>query len=96
MRDDLVDIDQNEDFEEKKNNWQDLIDETGVGDKMQQYAELQEQGSDIQMSTFSMLKNYPFLQRLVIGFCHFYPTFFCKSIIFKRCRWNTRFCFFIG
>ena len=72
MRDDLVDIDQNEDFEEKKNNWQDLIDETGVGDKMQQYAELQEQGSDIQMSTFSMLKNYPFFTEVGNWFLPFF------------------------
>ncbi len=83
IREDLADMDKNEDFEDKKTNWQDLLDESGISDKMQQYAELQSQGSDIQMSTFSMLKNYPFFLQVSNWFLPFYAKHSSVINLFK-------------
>lgn len=88
LRDDLADIDKQEDLEDKKNNWQDILDETGIGDKMQQYAELQSQGADIQMSTFSMLKNYPFFNAVGNWFLPFYAEHSSVNRLFEQEKEN--------
>lgn len=49
-----------DDWEEENPQWQELIEESGISDKMQELSELQLEGADIYMSTFSMLKNFPF------------------------------------
>jgi tetratricopeptide (TPR) repeat protein len=89
LRDDLVDMDNEEDIEDKKNIWQDLIEETGIGEKMQQYAELQSQGADIQMSTFSMLKNYSFFAYVSNWFLPFYAEHSSVISLFKAEKENS-------
>lgn len=89
VQNDLADIDKQEELEDKKNQWQDMIEETGIGEKMQQYAELQSQGADIQMSTFSMLKNYPFFNVVSNWFLPFYAEHSSVSNLFKEEKENS-------
>lgn len=42
--------------------WADAIEQSGLGDKLREMNELQLEGADVYMSTFSMLKGYPFFQ----------------------------------
>ncbi len=47
-------------FEEKNPEWQKIIDESGLSDKLQELSELQMEGADVFHSTFSNLKSHPF------------------------------------
>ncbi len=47
-------------FEEKNPEWQKIIDESGLSDKLQEISELQMEGADVFHSTFSNLKSHPF------------------------------------
>ena len=47
-------------FEEKNPEWQKIIDESGLSDKLQELTELQMEGADVFHSTFSNLKSHPF------------------------------------
>ena len=49
-----------DDWEEENPMWQDMIEESGVSDKLQELSELQLSGADVYMSTFAMLKSFPF------------------------------------
>ncbi len=40
--------------------WQEILEQSGVSDKLQELSELQMEGADVYMSTFSMLKSFPF------------------------------------
>ncbi len=51
--------------------WGDLFEESGVGKKMQEMSELQMDGADVYMSTFSSLKNYPFFDESYRWFLKF-------------------------
>jgi tetratricopeptide (TPR) repeat protein len=54
--------------EEKDNDynpdWQDDIEQSGLGDKIREITDLQLEGMDIYMSTFSTLKAYPFFKNI--------------------------------
>lgn len=52
--------------------WAEAFDRMGLTEKMQEMNELQMEGSDIYMSSFAMLKNYPFFHDLVNWFVPFY------------------------
>ncbi|MEA4851453.1 MAG: CDC27 family protein [Paludibacter sp.] len=49
-----------DDWEEGNPEWQDILENSGVSDKLQELSELQLEGADVYMSTFSMLKGFPF------------------------------------
>ncbi len=50
-----------EDDEERNPNWKDLLDEVpGLTDKMKEISEMQMEGADVFLGTFSMLKTFPF------------------------------------
>ena len=49
-----------DDWEEGNPEWQEIIENSGVSDKLQELSELQLEGADVYMSTFSMLKGFPF------------------------------------
>ncbi len=51
-------------FDEKNPEWQKIIDESGLTDKLQEITELQMEGADVFHSTFSNLKSYPFFQEM--------------------------------
>ena len=49
-----------DDWEEGNPQWQDILESSGVSDKLQELSEMQMEGADVYMSTFSMLKSFPF------------------------------------
>ena len=53
-----------DDWEEGNPEWQEIIENSGVSDKLQELSELQLEGADVYMSTFSMLKGFPFFNEL--------------------------------
>lgn len=54
--------------------WADLLDKSGISDKLKELNEMQEEGSDVMMSTFKMLKSYPFFNEISNWFLPFYDT----------------------
>ena len=49
------------DFSDKNPEWKKELEESGLADKLQEYSNLQMEGADVFHSTFSHLKNFPFL-----------------------------------
>ncbi len=60
-------------LDEKNPEWQKILDETGLTDKLQEFSELQLEGADVFHSTFSNLKSYPFFQEMSNWFLPFNP-----------------------
>lgn len=57
---DLENMTKNDDPDERNPEWQQMLEESGIADKLKEFSELQMEGSDVYMSTFAMLKNFPF------------------------------------
>ena len=53
-----------DEWDEENPAWQEIIEKSGVSDKLQELSELQLEGADVYMSTFAMLKNFPFFSNL--------------------------------
>lgn len=53
-----------DDWEEGNPEWQEILENSGVSDKLQELSELQLEGADVYMSTFSMLKSFPFFNEI--------------------------------
>ena len=73
---DKMDKDQllkSEDWDEENPEWQEIIEKSGVQEKLQELTELQMEGADVYMSTFSMLKNFPFFNEFSNWFLPFDP-----------------------
>ncbi|MCL1943141.1 MAG: tetratricopeptide repeat protein [Candidatus Azobacteroides sp.] len=47
-------------LEEKNPEWQEIFDDAGLTDKLQEFTDMQLEGSDVFMSTFANLKSFPF------------------------------------
>lgn len=62
MMKDKMDLEslKSDDFDEKNPEWQELLEESGVADKLQEFGELQMDGADVYVSTFAALKSFPF------------------------------------
>jgi tetratricopeptide (TPR) repeat protein len=60
-----------DDFEETSDDWQNLLEETGIQNKVETYAHMQRKGSDINYSTFAQMKTYPFFQTMENWFMPF-------------------------
>lgn len=45
---------------EENPEWQEMLENSGIADKMKELSEMQQEGSDVFMSTFAHLKSYPF------------------------------------
>lgn len=58
-------------LEDKNPEWQKILDETGLSDKLKEFSELQLGGADIFHSTFSNLKRYPFFNEMSNWFVPF-------------------------
>lgn len=52
--------------------WQEILDNSGLTEKMRELSELQQNGSDVFMSTFSHLKSYPFFSTVSNWFLPFH------------------------
>ena len=53
--------------------WQEILEQSGVSDKLKELSELQLQGADVYMSTFSLLKSFPFFLEFTHWFLPFDP-----------------------
>jgi tetratricopeptide (TPR) repeat protein len=53
--------------------WQDMLEKSGVSDKLKELSELQLEGADVYMSTFSLLKNFSFFSEFSHWFLPFDP-----------------------
>ncbi|MDL2322564.1 hypothetical protein LJC52_01090 [Bacteroidales bacterium OttesenSCG-928-A17] len=62
-------------FEEKNPEWQDMLDKSGLTDKLQEFSELQMEGADVMHSSFVHLKNYPFFNEI----SHWFLPFMSRS-----------------
>ena len=56
---------------DKNPEWQEILDKAGISEKIQQFAELQMEGADVFMSTFSSMKNFPFFSEMINWFMPF-------------------------
>lgn len=62
---DQLRFDMDEDESSEGNpDWENLLDKPGIGDKLREMNELQMEGADVQMSTFSSLKGFSFFREI--------------------------------
>lgn len=57
---------------EENPEWQEMLDKSGLADKLKEMSEIQEEGGDIMMGTFSHLKQFPFFSKLPNWFIPFH------------------------
>ena len=58
--------------------WLDMLEESGISDRLREISDLQEQGGDVMMGTFSNMKHFPFFSNMANWFVPFtddYPEF---------------------
>lgn len=55
--------------------WEKIMDESGLRDRLKEFGELQMEGSDVMMSTFAQLKAYPFFHNVANWFRPFHTDF---------------------
>lgn len=53
-----------DEWEDEHPQWQEMLEQSGVSDKLQELSELQLEGADVYMSTFSMLKSFSFFNEI--------------------------------
>lgn len=53
--------------------WEELFEKSGLGSKLRELSELQAEGADVMMSTFSHLKSFPYFNEVAHWFQPFYP-----------------------
>lgn len=53
--------------------WEDLLDKSGLTERLRKFSELQSEGGDIFYAAFTMLKNYPFFNHISHWFLPFDP-----------------------
>lgn len=59
--------------EEMNPEWEELMGDSALGDKMREFGELQQEGADVMHSTFVHLKSFPFFRELNNWFLPFMP-----------------------
>ncbi len=57
---------------EENPEWQEMLDKSGIADKLKELTELQEEGSDVMLGTFAHLKSFPFFYSVANWFLPFY------------------------
>ena len=57
---------------EENPEWQELLDKSGIADKIKDLSKMQEDGGDVFMSTFANLKSFPFFSDVVNWFMPFH------------------------
>lgn len=55
-------LDEDEEHGGENPDWMDRIEASGLGEKLREMGELQQEGADVYMSTFAHLKSYPFFR----------------------------------
>lgn len=59
-----IGFDETEDSDDLNPEWESWIDKSGITDKLREMGELQMEGADVYMSTFSQLKQFPFFRQM--------------------------------
>jgi len=72
-----------DEWNEENPQWQDLLDESGISDKLKELSELQLEGADVYMSTFSLLKSFPFFTEFSHWFLPFDGQYSAVNELFK-------------
>jgi len=72
-----------DEWNEENPQWQDLLDESGISDKLKELSELQMEGADVYMSTFSLLKSFPFFSEFSHWFLPFDGQYSAVNELFK-------------
>lgn len=62
-----------EEWAEANPEWQEMLEKSGVQDKIQEFTDLQLEGADVYMGTFAMLKSFPFFNEFSNWFIPFDP-----------------------
>lgn len=57
---------------EENPEWQEILDKSGVSDKLKEMSEIQEEGGDVMMGTFVHLKSFPFFHEVANWFLPFH------------------------
>lgn len=52
--------------------WEEMLERSGLNEKLKKLSEMQEEGSDVMMATFSHLKSYPFFSEMTNWFMPFH------------------------
>lgn len=73
----------NEELNDENPQWQDMLEESGVSDKLKELGEMQLEGADVYMSTFSMLKSFPFFSEISHWFLPFDGQYSAVNELFK-------------
>lgn len=60
---------------EENPEWQDMLDKSGIADKLKEMSEIQEEGGDVMMGTFAHLKSFPFFNETVNWFLPFHTDY---------------------
>lgn len=58
---------------EENPEWADMLEKSGLADRLREMQEMQEDGDDVMMATFSMLKTFPFFHDVAAWFLPFSP-----------------------
>ena len=64
-----------DEFSEENPEWNELLEQSGIGEKLQELTDLQLEGADVYMSTFAMLKHFSFFNETAHWFLPFDPAF---------------------
>ncbi|MDD4198147.1 MAG: hypothetical protein PHZ12_01905, partial [Paludibacter sp.] len=73
-----------EEWDDENPEWNEILEQSGVADKLQELTELQMEGADVYMSTFSMLKNFPFFNETAHWFMPFDPEYSGVQELFEK------------
>ncbi len=76
---------------EQNPEWQELIEKSGVADRLRELNDLQMEGADVFMSTFSHLKGFPFFNEISNWFLPFMTQHTELAKIFGEEEWSRRF-----
>lgn len=71
--------------------WQELLDTTGISENLMELNDLQRQGADVFMSTFSHLKGFPFFSNISNWFLPFMTNHTAISEIWGDKEWGANF-----
>lgn len=71
----MGDIKSPEDFSPEENpEWEEILQKSGIADRMKELQEMQEEGADVMMATFGKLKTFPFFNDMANWFLPFHTS----------------------
>ncbi|MEI6754919.1 MAG: CDC27 family protein [Paludibacter sp.] len=72
-----------DELNEENPEWQEILDKSGISDKLKELSDLQLEGADVYMSTFSLLKNFSFFSEPSNWFLPFDPQYSAVNELFR-------------